>query len=1060
MKILKKLLNKRSLWEALAVTFCALLAVFCVIKQATIPFNNEIHGFLGTTDYVEVKAEPKNGEEEVVINRPALKTADEIEDYYRAVNEYVEGEGLVLLKNDEVNGKPALPLEANAKVACALSGSGTVFYATHGPGVRREGTLFDLKTALDECTDLTLDETSYNFVSTGAGKTARGIKNGTFMTSEPSWSAYTGAGIPNAYRECGDTVIAVITRQSGEGVDVSWKGSDGVDGSYLSLTANEYEILENLATMKRMGEIKRLVVLINSAVTLQCDFLDDERFGVDAAMWIGLPGATGMKAVAKALIGEINPSGKLSDTFLKDNFSSPAAMYWRVNDGFSSSYANTEEMGLNNSQQYYGVYVEGVYVGYRYYETRYEDYVMRSASVGKYDYNADVAYPFGYGLSYGGKNGVFAYDNLSVTPVKNGNDIVSFDVSVDVTNNGTVKGRDAVQLYLQKPYGSYCRTYGVEVPSVELVGFGKTKVLDPGETQTLTVTASGDAKYMRVMFEQLRVYDAENARTYILGDGDYYLTAAHDSHDAINNILAAKGYTTANGMDKAGNAKLATVIHHADSVDKKVFSKSTAKTRKDPTKLSDTAIGTEIVNQLDWMDPNRFAGVTNKAADDGDVVYVSRSNWLGTLPTVATNLALTNKVEEKYDITSHKTIVESDGATMPTFGDMSSDLTLAMMAGVDYEDDSWNKLLDKISQEDMFLTLTNCYGYTPALASVAKPLTDEDDGPYGVSNTAEGFSSMSCEGIIASSFSVDVYAKVGEAIAADARSGHDAAQKNLHGLYAPGLNMHRVAFGGRAAEYFSEDPYLSGIAAVEEIITMQAQGVVAHPKHFIFNDEEANRNGICIWMNEQAAREIYLLPWEYALRPDMGGGHALMTSFNRAGCLWTSASDNLMENILRKEWAFDGYTLTDMAGSNGKLFMVYDDGFMNGTDLFLDKGTTSGLTADMRNSNTFNTKLRESMKRLLFVIANYSAALDGYSNLTRLQPVTPWWKALIVSFIVIFAVLAIACIALFVMSIVFDKKGLLASSDAAQASSDGGDAEPDGDAARDEATEAETPAEE
>ena len=239
-----------------------------------------------------------------------------------------------------------------------------------------------------------------------------------------------------------------------------------------------------------------------------------------------------------------------------------------------------------------------------------------------------------------------------------------------------------------------------------------------------------------------------------------------------------------------------------------------------------------------------------------------------------------------------------------------------------------------------------------------------------------------------------------------------------------------------------------------------APGVVAHPKHFIFNDEEANRNGICIWMNEQAAREIYLLPWEYALRPDMGGGHALMTSFNRAGCLWTSASDNLMENILRKEWAFDGYTLTDMAGSNGKLFMVYDDGFMNGTDLFLDKGTTSGLTADMRNSNTFNTKLRESMKRLLFVIANYSAALDGYSNLTRLQPVTPWWKALIVSFIVIFAVLAIACIALFVMSIVFDKKGLLASSDAAQASSDGGDAEPDGDAARDEATEAETPAEE
>ncbi|MFA6791956.1 MAG: glycoside hydrolase family 3 N-terminal domain-containing protein, partial [Candidatus Izemoplasmatales bacterium] len=339
-----------------------------------------------------------------------------------------------------------------------------------------------------------------------------------------------------------------------------------------------------------------------------------------------------------------------------------------------------------------------------------------------------------------------------------------------------------------------------------------------------------------------------------------------------------------------------------------------------------------------------------------------------------------------------------------------------MMNGLSYADPQWNLLLNKISQDDMFLVLTNCYGYTPALPSVAKPLTDEDDGPYGISNTTEGFSSMSCQGIIASTFSLEIYDLVGEAIAADGRSGHDATQKNLHGLYAPGLNMHRVAFGGRASEYYSEDPFLSGIAAIYEIQAMQAQGVVAHPKHFIFNDEESNRNGIGIWMNEQAAREIYLLPWEYALRSDMGNAHALMTSFNRAGCLWTSANDNLMMNILRDEWCFDGYTLTDMAGSNGKLFMVYDDGFMNGTDCFLDKGTLSGFTSDIKNSPSFNINLRESMHRLLYVVANHSAALDGYSNLTRLQPVVVWWKALITTFTVVFIVGTITSAGMYVLS--------------------------------------------
>lgn len=973
-------------WEPLMVTFSGLFMVSIVANAATKPFNNELHSFFGTSDYKEIKA---TGEDEKTIDRKKLKDASNIEDYYRQVNEDVEAEGLVLLKNEN----HALPLADGMKVTAALSGTGKQLYATHGPGVRRDGekqgAFYDLRKALKSETSLNVNDATFDFVETGAGKTARGQRAGTFYMNEPSWENYRS--VQDEYSD--STVLAVITRESGEGADVSFKGSDGTDGSYLSLTQNELQILENLATLKSQGKVKKIVVLINSAVTLQCDFIDNEKYGIDACMWIGLPGATGMRGVAKALVGKVNPSGRLSDTFLKDNFAAPANMYWKVNDGFSSSYSNTAELNLNSTQQYYGVYVEGVYVGYRYFETRYEDSVMNREKVGNYTYSDVVAYPFGYGLSYSS----FSYSDMTIVPNKQGDKVLSYEVSVKVTNTGSVSGKEAVQVYLQKPYNDHDVILGIEKPSVELVGFEKTKLLNPNESETV---------HMSVDFESLRSYDSEYDKTYILDEGDYYLSVARDSHDAINNILSKKGFNRSRGMDANGDPLLSEKILSQAKVDNEIFSKSSAKKRNDPTKDASDDNSVEITNKLDFMDPNRFKGVTNKASDDGDVTYVSRNDWMGTFPSVKTELSITENQTSKYDITSHKPIVEEKDATMPNFGNSSQKLTLAMMVGLKYDDPQWDMILDNLTQEEIFDTLVQCYGYTPEIASIAKPLTDEDDGPYGVSNTAEGYSSMSCEGIIASTFNKELYAKVGEAIASDARSGHDEAQKNLHGLYAPGLNIHRSCFGGRAAEYFSEDPYLTSIAAVEEIKEMQKQYVVACPKHFIFNDEESNRNGIGIWMNEQTAREIYLSPWEYALRPDKGNAHSLMTSFNRAGFLWTSASSDLMEEILRGEWAFDGYTLTDMAGSNGKLFMVYDDGFMNGTDCFLDKGSYSDMTSEMRTSNTFNQKQRESMHRLLYVVANYSAAMDGYSVSTKMVPVAVPWKVAIKSLVIVSGILA------------------------------------------------------
>lgn len=970
----------KKFWEPLMVTLGGLFMVSLVANAATIPFANELHGFFHTSPFKEVQA--ADGEENI-IDRHALKSASEIESYYREINQQVEAEGLVLLKNEG----NALPLASHEKVTFALSGSGKIFYATHGPGVRRdgekEGAFYDFRRALQEETDLTINQATYDLVSTGAAKASRGQRNGTFLTNEPSWEAYRS--VTSEYED--STVLAVITRESGEGVDVSATGSDGIDGSYLSLTANELSILENLAAMKQAGKVRKIIVLINSAVDVRCDFIDDERYGIDAAMWIGLPGATGMKGVADALVGKANPSGSLSDTFVKDNFSSPAAKYWLVNDGFSSVFGNAEEIGLDLTQKNYGVYVEGIYVGYRYYETRYEDVILHRSGVGDFDYAASVAYPFGHGLSYTS----FEYSNFDAVEVRDeAGKLTSYDVSLTVTNKGSVPGKEAVQVYLQKPYGRHDIILGIEKAAVELVGFTKTGLLQPNDSEHVHIS---------VDFESFRSYDAEGDKTYILDEGDYYLTAATDSHNAINNILSVKGYGAS--LVGTGNAAFAKKALSQASVDAEVFSKSSARVHDTPTTLKEEAVGTKITNHLDFMDPNRYKGVKNQAAEDGDVVYVSRSNWMGTMPSEATNLVITGKGGIKYDLSAHKPIVEQEGAKMPTFGDLSQKMTLAMMVGLPYDDPQWDLILNNLSQEEIFETLVQCYGYTPGIPTIAKPLTDEDDGPYGVSNTAEGYSSMSCEGIICATMNKELIAKVGEAIAADARSGHDAAQKNLHGLYAPGLNIHRVAFGGRAAEYFSEDPYLSGIAAEEEIIEMQKQFVVACPKHFIFNDEESNRNGIGIWMNEQTAREIYLQPWENALRPDKANAHSLMTSFNRAGCLWTSASSDLMEAILRDEWGFDGYTLTDMAGSNGKLFMVYDDGFMNGTDCFLDKGVYNDMTPAMRSSATFNLKQRESMRRLLYTVANYSAAMDGYSASTQLVPVAIPWKIGLMAFSIV-----------------------------------------------------------
>ncbi len=984
----------RKLWESLSVAMGCFLVVALVVSDVA----HDKAGLLNETFQIETSRiifdENDNPADYQYFEQKY--NSSNIEEYYKALNIEVENEGMVLLKNEG----SALPLaNTETKLSLVLSGSASNFFATHGPGAAPNIEKTNLKTAL-EANGYSVNSTLYDYYN-GAGKTGRGASAGVFKTNEKNWSAYP-ENVRNSIDDS-DVALVVITRISGEGSDVSYTGSDGVDGSYLSLTNDEISVLSALAQKKADGKINKIVVLLNTAMQIQCDFLFDESLNIDSALWIGNPGGNGMFSVAKVLKGEVNPSGRLSDILLKNNFAAPANAYWKINEGFSSAFTNSNELGLTAANKFYGVYVEGIYVGYRYFETRYEDFVIQRSGVGSFNYANEVAYPFGYGLSYT----TFDYSGMSVNTLANGD----FEVKVTVTNAGTYPGKEAVQIYMQQPYTTYDQTFDVEKPSVQLAAIGKTKVLGAGESQELSIV---------VYKENMRSYDALAAKTYILDAGDYYLTAAKDSHDAVNNILAArlaagdKAISPAN-MDEAGNAALAKVCEHVDKLDKTRFSKS-------------EQTDAEITNHLDFMDPNRYDGVKNTSETNELVTYVSRSNWSKTFPQNKTELAVTDEGEVKYDLSVHKPIVEDEDAEMPTYG-ANNGLTLLQLRHVDYNDPKWDLLLDQLSYGEISRYLTDCFGYTTEIQSIVKPYTDEDDGPYGVSHSPYGYSSMSCAGIIASTMNKDLYAKVGEAFAADARRDADKGgiQSNkLNGLYSPGINIHRAAFGGRASEYFSEDPMLSAFAAVSQIQEMQKQGVVSHPKHYIFNDEESNRNGIGIWCNEQAARQIYLLPWEYACSAaeldenweikegsKFGGAHAMMTSFNRAGSLWSSASSDLMFDILRDEWNFDGYALTDMAESNGGGIMALDDGFMNGTTCFLMNGDESTIGA-FSNSPTFNCRVREATKRMLYVTVNFSSAMNGISENTKILVLTPWWENLTNALIVSGSILSVGAVGLLV----------------------------------------------
>lgn len=970
---------KVRLWSVLTAVTAILTIAAIVGNIIANQYATTINVALDVSTYKVIKSETT---EDTEYFKSDFASDAEREAYEEELCATVEAEGAALLKND--NG--ALPLANGAKVSLFAHGSVDLMYGGTGSGSVDTSKAPDFKTAL-ESQGINVNTTLWDLYSSSSmmekysRQTPASISdkleaNTQYAVNEAPWSALSSA--KGSFAEYGDAAIVVFSRSGGEGADLPsgengtndyWTtGAEGT-GNYLELSAEEIELLENLKALKDNGTFKSIIVLINSSNALELDFLNPEicgaDYGIDAAMWIGDVGQTGINGVAQLLAGTVSPSGSLVDTYLYDNMANPA-MY----NFYTQAYPNAAEYELLTEgadvQGMYSVYQEGIYLGYRYFETRYEDVVMGVANAGDYDWATTVAYPFGYGDSYT----TFAYSNFKVTETDD-----SFVVTLKVTNTGdTYSGKETVQIYFQSPYTAYDKANGIEKAAIELCGFAKTDILAPGASQDVTVT---------VKKTELRTYDANNAKTYILDAGDYYFTAGTDSHNALNNVLAAKGYTVENTngrMTEDGNTALVYKWTN-NALDTEIFSTSVT--------------GAEITNLFDESDPNK------SSTTPGTVTWMSRSDWNGTFPTAPASLSANETLAAALAFTQYDGSL-ADSIEMPTLG-ADNGLTLASMIGKDYDDPQWNDLLDQLTYDEMVQTITLGFHNTKAIASIGKAATKDENGPQGLTAALTGGASAMCytsEDVMAATFNVDLINEVGRCI------GEDCLAMGYSGLYGPGINMHRTAYSGRNFEYYSEDPFVAGTICAAEVQGIQSKGVYVYLKHVALNDSETSRRGVNTWLNEQTAREIYLEVADKAIVD--GGAWCVMTGFNRWGATWCGSNENLLEGYLRNELGMRGMCITDFSGSSQYMDLV--DGLIAGSDIWdspMPKIHTT-KAANYENDAYIVAQMKEALHNILYTVVN-SNAMNGWSAGDRLEVVTPWWQTAIIVLIVALAACTAVC---------------------------------------------------
>lgn len=804
--------------------------------------------------------------DEVTSVYPTQKATNKAEAFANAqeVNLKLAEEGFVLLKNENA----ALPMNKGARISVFSKNSVNLSYGGSGSGGFDTSNNKDLYESLNDAgfvTNPTLKR-FYESSQSGPVRTANSsdLDNGDnqkIATAETPQSKYTDA-VKNSYADYSDAALVVITRIGGEGFDLpryqgDSEGAVSPDSHYLELDQNEIDLL----TAVTDGTFKRVVVVFNTPSSFEATFLKDSAYAafadkIDAAVWIGFNGSNGITALGEILNGDVNPSGRLVDTWAADFTKNPSF----VNFGTGCLPDTTDKY---DGGMYYSVdYEEGIYVGYRYYETRGE-------TDGEDWYNANVVYPFGYGLSYTTFD--WTVGNASASEIALDTTIT---VPVTVKNTGSAAGKDVVQLYASAPYA----LGGIEKAHKVLVGFAKTKLLQPGESETVTVSFD---PYSAASYDY-RDANSNGFSGYELEAGEYTLYISRNAHESEKAIA----------LNLAADVQIGT----------------------DPTTDS------EVVN--------RYTDSENFLDSDWQLdTMLSRADWEGTWPTpqTAQQHAGTDRLYEEIRSEEHNNPTDFDSEEYPWFGEEPT-LTLrdllpsAEAEGyepvVSYDDERWEELMMGCDEEEMIALINNGAYHTLAMENVGLPATIHGDGPSGFTcfmskEQVNGTCQYVSEPVMASTWNINLMNELGEAIGEEGTIGDKATGQPYSSIYAPGVNIHRSPFGGRCSEYFSEDPFISGMMGAAEVQGIQSRGVLPTVKHFVANEQETHRSigGDLSWLSEQALREIYLKPFEYTVK--LGETRGIMTSFNRIGTRWTGGDYRLLTEILRNEWGFNGLVICD-----------------------------------------------------------------------------------------------------------------------------------------------------
>lgn len=837
------------------------------------------------------------------------------------LTESIASEGIVLLKNDD----NALPLENVDKLNVFGWSSTNPIYGGTGSGSVDESKCVTLLQGLEDAGFETNTELSDFYTAYRETRPNVAMNAQDWTIPEPTMEEYDAEAIFENAKEFSDTALIVIGRSGGENADLptsikdedtyqesedSFFGGTGVryssnpddidpEKSYLELSNREIALVDRVTS-----EFNNVIVVINSSNAMECGWLD-EYDSINGALWCAGAGQTGFAALGKILSGEVNPSGKLPDTYVYDLLSIPV-----INNIGDFEYANTADIanadGSDTHNAHFLNYSEGIYVGYKFYET--------AAAEGIIDYDSVVQFPFGYGLSY-------TTFEQTISSIQDDGTTVTLNITVK--NTGDTAGKDVVEVYYTPPYTNG----GIEKSEVNLVAYEKTGEIAPGTEESVTLSFER---------EDMASYDYLNNGCYVLEQGNYNISIRSDSHTVL------------------------------DSRDISVERDYIYNDENDGARESDQ---TAAVNQFDYA--------------AGDVTYLSRADHFANLDDAMAapedyNMPDDVKAEFYSQATYDSSKTDDSSVEMPVT-EADNGLEITDMTGLDYDDPKWEDLLDQLSVDEMNSLIANGGYAVSKVDSIGLPAMVECDGPAAIKNNFSGVSGTAFPSatMIAATWNKELAQQRGELM------GLQCQEMNVIGWYGPAMNIHRTAFSGRNFEYYSEDGVLSGYTAASEVAGAREYGIQTYIKHFALNDQETNRtNMLCTWSNEQAIREIYLKPFELAVK--VGGANAAMTSFNYIGARWAGETPELLQTVLRDEWGFVGATVTDWFSGSSDGFMMADSAIRAGGDKMLSsQGDQMAFASDTDNPATV-TAMRNAAHNILYGVAN-SNAMDE-RNFT-----TPGW---------------------------------------------------------------------